>query len=64
MTKSLPFTKADIKRAIAAAQEQGAALVEMRPDGSIRVLLRQEHEVAADRRPAQTEEDPWGHVEA
>jgi hypothetical protein len=64
VTKPIPFTKAEIKRAIAAAQERGAALVEMRPDGSIRVLLLQEHEVAADRRPAQTEDDPWGHVEA
>jgi hypothetical protein len=65
MTKSLPFTKAAIKRAIAAAQEQGAALVEMLPDGTIRVKLRQEYEVAAERPPSQTDdEDPWGHPEA
>ena len=37
VTKPLPFTKAAIKRAIAAAQEQGAAGIEMLPGGTIRV---------------------------
>jgi hypothetical protein len=59
MTKPLPFTKATLKRAIAAAQEQGAALVEVLPDGTIRVLLRNDYEIAANERPAQTEEHGW-----
>jgi hypothetical protein len=65
MTKPVSFTKAAIKRAIAAAQEQGAAIVEVLPDGTIRVVLRNEYQLAADRQQGQTrEDDPWGHAEA
>ena len=59
LTKPLPFTKAAIKRAIAAAQEQGAVMVEMRVDGTIRVLLSKDYEVAAVEQPAQTAGDGW-----
>ncbi len=65
MTKSLPFTKAAIKRAIAAATEAGAAGVEMLPDGTIRVVLRNDCEVATRNQSAQTgDADEWGQVQA
>jgi hypothetical protein len=34
------FTQADVARAIRAAKQAGAESVEMRPDGTIAVLLR------------------------
>lgn len=64
MTKPLPYTKAAIKRAIAAAQEQGAAGVEMLPDGTIRVVLRKDYELATRNQTAQTGDDEWGQVQA
>ena len=68
MTKLAPFTKATIRRAIQAAKEQGAAMVEMMPDGRIRVLLREDHEVVAATPSGQTVLSPgadaWGDVEA
>jgi hypothetical protein len=33
------FTLADVARAIRAAKEQGAAVVEILPDGTIRVII-------------------------
>jgi hypothetical protein len=38
------FTLADIARATRAAKEQGAAAVEILPDGTIRVIIAQEDE--------------------
>ena len=65
MTKSLPFTKAAMKRAIAAAAEAGAAGVEVLPDGTIRVVLRKNYELAARNQSAQTHDaDEWGEVQA
>lgn len=65
MTKSLPFTKAAMKRVIAAAQEQGAGMIEVLPDGTVRVLLRKDCELAARNQSAQTRDaDEWGQVQA
>lgn len=65
MTKSLPFTKAAMKRAIAAAAEAGAAGVEVLPDGTICVVLRKNYELAARNQLAQTDDaDEWGEVQA
>lgn len=65
MTRPLPFTKAAIKRAIAAAAEAGAAGVEVLPDGTIRVVLRNDRELAACDQLAQTDDaDEWGQVQA
>lgn len=36
------FTQADVARAIRAAQQTGAGMVEIRPDGTIRVNLVQQ----------------------
>jgi hypothetical protein len=58
MTKPVPFTKAAMKRAIDVAQAQGMCMVEFLPDGTIRVLLRKDYEVAAVAQPAQTG-DGW-----
>lgn len=35
MTRALPFTKASIKRAIAAAEEAGYCVKGIRPDGTV-----------------------------
>lgn len=63
MTKAAIVTQAAIKRAIRAAQIEGASMIEVLPDGTIRVLLRKDYqlsaeELAADRQPAQTG-DGW-----
>jgi chitinase len=59
MTKPAASTQAAIRRAIRAAQKEGAAMVEVLADGTIRVLLRQEYELAADIRPEQIGGDGW-----
>lgn len=65
MTKPLLFTKTAIKRAIAAAAEAGAAGVDVLPDGTIRVVLRNDSELAARNQSAQTDDaDEWGKVQA
>lgn len=65
MTKPLLFTKAAIKRAIAAAAEAGAAGVEVLPDGTIRVVLRNHCKLAARNQSAQTDDAAeWGQVQA
>lgn len=65
MTKPLRFTKAAIKRTIAAAAEAGAAGVEVLPDGTIRVVLRNDYELAARNQSAETDDgDEWGQVQA
>jgi hypothetical protein len=38
------FTLADIARATRAAKEQGAKAVEIKPDGTIRVIIAEESE--------------------
>ncbi len=38
MTKALPFTKAGLKRAIAAAREAGMRVTGIRPDGTLMVI--------------------------
>jgi hypothetical protein len=38
--RAATFTQADVARAIRAAKQAGAEAVEMRPDGSIVVLLK------------------------
>jgi hypothetical protein len=37
------FTLADIARATRAAKEQGAAAIELKPDGTIRVIICDTH---------------------
>jgi hypothetical protein len=65
VTKPLPFTKAAIRRAIAAAAEAGAAGVEVLPDGTIRVVLCNDYELVARNQSAQTDDaDEWGQVQA
>ncbi len=65
MTKPLHFTKAAFKRAIAAAAEAGAAGIEVLPDGTIRVVLRNDCELAARNQSAQTDDgDEWGQAQA
>jgi hypothetical protein len=41
------ITQADVARAIRAAQQCGAGVVEIRPDGTIRVVIAQESAVRA-----------------
>jgi hypothetical protein len=65
VTKAVPFTQAAIQRAIRAAHIEGAAMVEVRPDGTIRVLLRKDYELAHGEQPEQTDgDDPWGNASA
>jgi hypothetical protein len=45
--RSTTITQADIARAIRAAKQAGAESVEVRPDGSIIVLLKNDSVVAA-----------------
>jgi|PersoiStandDraft_1058852.scaffolds.fasta_scaffold329082_2 hypothetical protein len=47
MTKSLPFTKAGLKRAILAAQAAGLRIAEIRPDGTI-VMNNENNPLAGD----------------
>lgn len=68
MTQPAAVTKAAIKRAIRAAQEEGAAMVDVLPDGTVRVILRGEYEVAGPGAGGQDAPAPehidWGKVRA
>lgn len=59
MTKAVPFTQAAMRRALRAAQMEGASMVEVLPDGTIRVLLRKDYEIAPGEQAAQTAGDGW-----
>lgn len=58
MTKRATHTKAAIKRAIEAAAAVGVCMVEFLPDGTIRVIPRNQFELAADEGRGQTG-DGW-----
>jgi hypothetical protein len=45
------FTLADVARAIRAAKEQGAAVVEILPDGTIRVIISGKDETKPEAAP-------------
>jgi hypothetical protein len=66
VTRPFPFTKAAITRAIRTAQEQRCSMVEMTADGTLRVILRTEFELAAPKKPEETGDggDEWSDAEA
>jgi hypothetical protein len=54
-----PLTQADIARALRAAKQAGAKSVEVRPDGSIVVLLTNGSVVAPPPRAGDPELEKW-----
>jgi hypothetical protein len=59
------FSQADVARVLRAAKQEGAAGIDVLPDGTIRVVLRNDYELAARNRSAQTDDpDEWGQVQA
>jgi hypothetical protein len=57
MKTSAKFTQADVARSIRAAKQAGAGSVELRPDGTIRILLDSAVDTDVPIQPAEPESE-------
>ena len=65
MTRAIPFTKASLKRAIAAAREAGLTVTGLKPDGTLIFGETESHGIAADALDDRDETPTiWGKVRA